>query len=84
LRKNLRRTAYITGRPYSGLYSIDINSYLAARMYNLDNMGVYVQAVDPNSPAEIAGLRAIDLIKKIDGVAITEANQVTEIMKTKK
>jgi serine protease Do len=47
-------------------------------------MGVYVQAVDTGSPAELGGLRAWDLIKKIDGTTITSATQVTDIIQSKK
>ncbi|HNX13660.1 MAG TPA: trypsin-like peptidase domain-containing protein [Oscillospiraceae bacterium] len=82
--KELKENGYVTGRPYIGLTSVDINSYLSARMNNVEYMGVYVQSVDSGSPAESAGLRAIDLIQKIDGVKITEASQVTSIIQGKK
>ncbi|HPF56757.1 MAG TPA: trypsin-like peptidase domain-containing protein, partial [Clostridiales bacterium] len=81
--EELMENGYVTGRPYIGLYSVDIDSYLLARMNNVEYMGVYVQSVDTDSPAELAGLRAVDLIQKIDGVAITEASQVTEIIQSK-
>jgi len=80
----LRKNGYVTGRPYIGLYSVDINSYLLARMNNVESMGVYVQGVDDGSPAALAGLRAVDLIIKIDGKKITAASEVTGIIQNKK
>lgn len=80
----LRENGYVTGRPYIGLYSLDINSYFTARMYNVDYTGVYVQAVDDGSPAALAGLRNLDLIQKIDGISITKAKEVTDIIQSKK
>ena len=53
-------------------------------MYNVDYTGVYVQAVDDGSPAALAGLRNLDLIQKIDGISITKAKEVTDIIQSKK
>ncbi len=82
--KELKENGYVTGRPYIGLTSMNINSYLSARMINVVYLGVYVQSVDSGSPAESAGLRPYDLIQKINGTAITEADQVTNIIQSKK
>jgi putative serine protease PepD len=46
--------------------------------------GLYVNAVTPGGPAEVAGLRPGDVITAVDGKAITDANQLALLTLTTK
>ena len=43
-------------------------------------LGVLVKGVIPDSPADVSGIRSYDIIKKIDGNAVTEIKSVQKII----
>jgi serine protease Do len=55
-------------RPRLGVQVVDLGEQLA-RYFKVDD-GVLVSSVNPGSPAEKAGLRAGDIILKVDGQAV--------------
>lgn len=58
-------------RPWLGIYMQELTPELA-RYFNLpDTQGVIISEVIKGSPAAKAGLRAYDVIRKIDGEAVT-------------
>jgi serine protease Do len=59
---------------FSGLNGVYLTNY-AARERDIDPTeagGFFVEQVDPDSPAADAGLRARDIVRKVDGVAISD------------
>jgi putative serine protease PepD len=74
-----------TGRvshAYFGLQTVPIPPSAAAQA-NLPQ-GLYVVGVPPGGPAAAAGLRADDVITKIDGVAAVSNTQLQELSLTRK
>lgn len=65
-------------RPYIGIQGSSMESYNAKR-YNLPE-GIYVEAVEKDSPAEKSGIKEKDIITKIEG---TEVKSVEELNKIK-
>ncbi|MCL5675696.1 MAG: trypsin-like peptidase domain-containing protein [Patescibacteria group bacterium] len=59
-------------RPYLGVRYSQITK--EAALLNDVPQGAYIQDVVANSPAEKAGVKSDDIITKIDGVAVTDAN----------
>jgi 2-alkenal reductase len=51
----------------------------AAQYYNFPQ-GEYIQRVVPNSAAAKSGLKARDIITKVDGTPVTEQNSLTQII----
>ncbi len=59
---------------YTGLYGISVDARIA-RAVGLDAaLGVFVQDVDPNSPAERAGFLAYDVIVSVQGEPVADRN----------
>jgi len=65
-------------KPYLGIVGVTITDQ-HQRMYNFITKGVYVNAVEANSTAAAAGLRQGDIITSINGQAITNQSQLTDI-----
>lgn len=65
-------------RPYIGIGGSDISENISKR-YNIPQ-GVYVESVEENSPASIAGLQVGDIITKIND---QEIKSITELNKIK-
>lgn len=70
----LQKDGFVT-RGYLGISIQDVTPLLA-RAYGVKN-GAIVSLVTPNSPSAKAGLREDDIITKIDGEAIPDANALT-------
>ena len=67
-------------RGRTGLSVIDITEYVAQEL-NIDNrLGVLVNEIDPDSPAARAGVRVMDIIRKINGVAIASYPDAREAL----
>ena len=85
LAKSIADEIIATGRvthAYFGLQTVPIPPGAAAQS-GLP-AGLYVQAVTPGGPAATAGLRADDVIAKIDGEPATSNLQLEELTLTKK
>ena len=48
--------------------------------FDYKGLGVLVKGVIPDSPADVSGIRSYDIIKKIDGNAVTEIKSVQKII----
>lgn len=54
-------------RGFTGMEVVDIDSKIADKLNINDNIGVYVQYVLPKGPSEDGGIKAGDLIVKVNG-----------------
>lgn len=83
---SVRKTGKII-RPYIGVRYIPITPDIAKRADLPVDYGVYIYsgstllpAVQPNSPADKAGLRVADIIVEIDGVKINDQRTLNSIL----
>lgn len=67
---------YVKGRPQIGITGIDVDQSTAS-LYNMP-MGIYVRSLTPNGAAEIAGVRAGDIIIGMNGEPITTIDELNE------
>lgn len=67
-------------RPYIGITGSEVDETTATK-YNIPK-GVYVEAVEKDSPAEKAGIQKADIITKIQGTQITSINELNRIKNT--
>jgi serine protease Do len=71
-------------RPRLGIDAEDLNGQLGAFFGAPDGEGVLVREVNPGSPAEKAGLKAGDVITKIDGERIRSIGDLHEKLAAKR
>ena len=67
-------------RGWTGLSVIDITEYVAQELNIDDRTGVLVNEIDPESPAARAGIRVMDVIRKINGEAIASYPDAREAL----
>ncbi len=65
-------------RGYLGILVQDLSEDMAKQLNNPDSSGALVQDVTPDGPAEKAGLKPGDVIRKVNDQAVDSAHQVTE------
>src|SRR5882672_5151315 len=58
-----------------GVGTWDITPYLAERLGTKDRNGLYVASVEKGSPADKAGAKVGDIIRKVNGIAIGDVNE---------
>lgn len=63
-------------RGYLGIYIQEVNKTIAKQFNLPDNTGVLVSQVNPNSPAEKAGLKRGDVIIEFNGIKINSSSQL--------
>lgn len=74
--------------PYLGIQMVGINSALKEQLNRESNIkisqneGVAIVRVIENSPADRAGLRQGDVIQKIEGIPVTEASAVQQVVES--
>ena len=73
---------YVKGRFELGVTTIDITSDEAQARYRVDEQGVYVQQVNVDGNAALAGMQAGDRIVSVDGTAIESGSQLKEIIQS--
>lgn len=67
-------------RPYIGIVGSSVDTSTAKR-YNLPE-GIYVESVEENSPASLAGLQQADIITKIENQEVKSVNELNKIKYT--
>ena len=71
-------------RPWVGIAMMDLNPDLAKQMGIASNStGIVVSRVNPGSPAEQAGLQPGDLIRRVNGSAISQADSFQAFVRSK-
>jgi len=76
--------------PYIGISMVELNEQTRERLEQmnkpnlLDEEGVLIVNVMPNSPAAQAGLKSGDVIKGVEGEKITDSTQVQKIVESRK
>jgi serine protease Do len=58
-----------------GVGTWDITPYLAERIGTKDRKGLYISSVEKGSPADKTGARVGDIIRKVNGTAISDVNE---------
>jgi S1-C subfamily serine protease len=66
--------------PYIGISLVELNPQIASINKLPVNQGIYVDSVEPGSPAEAAGLQQGDIITKVDGKEITIQNSLSDML----
>lgn len=74
---------YVTGRPALGISVLDVLSKQEAKEMGYEDIGVYVASVNPNSPAEKAGIKPGDCIVKVEGQEVLRSADVGNAIKQK-
>ena len=78
--KTYKRTKKIPENPLKGLVVIDLDPSLAKQIgANLEDRGVLVYRIEPDSPAENSGLKKGDLILEIERQKITNSSEFYRI-----
>ncbi len=67
-------------RPYIGITGSAVTETISTR-YNVP-IGVYVESVEAGGPAEAAGLKAGDIITKIEGTEVSTVQELNNIKNT--
>lgn len=76
--------------PYIGISMVELNEQTRERLEQmnkrnlLDEEGVLIVNIMPNSPAAEAGLKSGDIIKAVEGEKVTHSEQVQKIVESKK
>ncbi|MBI1868826.1 MAG: PDZ domain-containing protein [Methylocystis sp.] len=72
------------GVPHLGMKSIPISAHLARATGLPQGRGMIVATVEPETPAAVAGIRPMDLIISINGVATNSFEQLNKALATLK
>jgi 2-alkenal reductase len=67
-------------RPYLGVQWQPINPFIARRYQLPAEWGVYVFGVNPDSPADVAGIQENDIIVQIDDVVLDQEHSFINIL----
>ena len=78
--EDLLNYGYVRGRVMLGVSLIDIYSDSYVHYYGVPSQGTYISSVSEGSDAEKAGLKSGDMIKTVNGVAVTSADVVSDIL----
>ena len=58
-----------------GVGTWDITPYLAERLGTQDRNGLYIASVEKGSPADKAGAKVGDVIRKVNGIPISDVDE---------
>jgi Do/DeqQ family serine protease len=69
-------------RAYMGITFVDMDGDFVKKMGIKDMKGVYIESVTENGPAFKSGVKAGDIILKINGAAVNTKSELMEVMAT--
>ena len=76
---DLEESGYVRGNIQVGMSLVDITTEQMAMMYRVDELGVYVQAIEPQSSAYECGLQSGDRIISIDNTKVSTTQEIKDI-----
>ena len=63
-----------------GVATWELTPYVAERLQTTDRKGLYVATVDKGSPADKAGVRVGDIIRKVNGTEVSDGNEAYRVI----
>ncbi len=63
-----------------GVSTWELTPYVAERLQTTDRKGLYVAAVDRGSPADKAGVKVGDIIRKVNGTEVSDGNEAYRVI----
>jgi serine protease Do len=69
---------YVSGRPELGIIGVDVPEFY--QFYHRMPAGVYVNAVAVGSDAEAKGIQVKDIILAVDGMRVTDTDEIESIL----
>jgi serine protease Do len=63
-----------------GVSTWELTPYVAERLATTDRNGLYVAAVDRGSPADKAGVKVGDIIRKVNGTPVRDGNEAYRVI----
>ena len=75
-----KSTNRVSSGPILGVTVVSINNEQTAAQYNVNRYGIYVVAVSEGYGSAKAGIEAGDYIFSVDGIAVYESDDITEVL----
>ena len=79
-----KTTSRVSKGPILGVTVISVNDAETASQYNVSRFGIYIVAVNPGYGSEKAGLEVGDYIISVDGTAVYNADDVSDVLNNHK
>ncbi len=75
-----KTTSRVSTGPILGVTVVSVNNEETAKQYNVTRYGVYIVAVNPGYGSEKAGLEVGDYIISIDGTAVFDSQDISDVL----
>ena len=75
-----KSTNRVSSGPILGVTVVSINNEQTAAQYNVNRYGIYVVAVSEGYGSAKAGIEAGDYVFSVDGIAVYESDDITEVL----
>ena len=75
-----KTTSRVSTGPILGVTVVSVNNDETAKQYNVSRYGIYIVAVSQGYGSEKAGLEVGDYIISVDGTAVFEADDISEVL----
>jgi S1-C subfamily serine protease len=63
-----------------GVRTWDLTPYVAERLGTADRNGLYVAVIERGSPADKAGVKVADIIRKVNGTPVRDSNEAYRVI----
>ncbi|MGH7681182.1 MAG: S1C family serine protease [Candidatus Eiseniibacteriota bacterium] len=63
-----------------GVRTWDLTPYVAERLGTTDRNGLYVAVIEKGSPADKAGIKVADIIRKVNGTPVRDSNEAYRVI----
>ncbi len=75
-----KTTSRVSTGPILGVTVVSVNNEETAKQYNVTRYGVYIVAVNPEYGSEKAGLKVGDYIISVDGTAVYDSQDISDVL----